>query len=131
MDHFVWDDTYKTGDQKIDQEHKRIFSAANILQKAIDQKSEGAILDKAMLMLLEYTTLHFDREITFFKSIGCSDIDEHRQAHQELVDEIVLLRKSYGQVSDEDLTRQLELWMVKRLLPHIKESDVDVLKSAR
>jgi len=129
MDHFAWDAAYSTGNAKIDEEHQRIFLAANLLHKAIQNKEAGAIMDKCLTMLMDYTVFHFNREIDYFKSIHSSAVNEQKRLHDELVQELVAIRKNQGKITDYFLGLELETWMVDRLLPHIKEKDVLALKS--
>lgn len=129
MDHFAWDDAYNTGNQTIDKEHGQIFLAANMIHKAVSQHQEGAILEKALALLVKYTVFHFKHEIDFYKSIGTTVLKEHVLLHDELVVDVQLLRKSYGQIPNEILSHNLEDWIENKLLAHIKVNDMLALNS--
>jgi len=129
QDQFAWDESYDTGNEKIDRDHKQIFMAANLLHKAIEKKAEAAVMDKCLELLLEYTVFHFNREIAFFKSISSTVLKDHQAYHDELFAEITTIRNNQGKISDHDLGLALENWITNRLLPHIMEKDIEALNS--
>ena len=63
---YEWDDKYDTGNDKIDDQHRMIFEAANVFSAAVKGGKEGAILERSFELLLHYTNTHFSsHEVDF------------------------------------------------------------------
>ncbi|MDP6788897.1 MAG: bacteriohemerythrin, partial [Rhodospirillales bacterium] len=130
MARFEWAAEYDTGNDNIDDQHKQIFDAANLLFEAVRQKKEGDVLDQLFDVLLQYTNTHFKDEEEFFEEIGSSLLTFHKAEHRRLVDEIRDMWREKRQGSSEDIGMDLEHWMEQRLVPHIIKEDVRALEAA-
>ncbi len=119
---FEWKDEYLSGDKTIDEQHKQIFDAANVLFGAVKSGKEDKVLDQYFDLLLRYTNTHFDEEEAFYQSIGSTMLAHQRDEHRQLVDELREMWRERRQ-GGEHLGFDLEYWVERRLLPHITDAD--------
>lgn len=125
---YVWEDTYATGNEKIDDQHRTIFDAANVLFDAVKKSREGEILDQAFDLLLQYTNTHFNDEEDYYREIGSSLLKAQQDEHQQLINELreIWHEKRHGST---DAGTDLDYWMEKRLIPHIIAEDTRAQKA--
>jgi hemerythrin len=127
---YVWDDKYDTGNDKIDDQHRMIFEAANVFFAAVKGGKEGAILDRSFELLLHYTNTHFRDEEEYYENIGSSLLASQRIEHRDLIDELrEMWREKREGSSDAGL--DLDFWMERRLIPHIIEEDTRAQKTTK
>ena len=125
---FVWDESYNTGDETIDGQHRMIFDAANMFVDAIQQNKESDILDQAFDLLMKYTQTHFADEEAFYIKIVSTELEDQIEQHQVLLDQLTKIwnEKESG---SEYAGQALSVWMETRLIPHIIHSDTSAQKS--
>ncbi|MEG3617140.1 hemerythrin family protein [Magnetovibrio sp. PR-2] len=125
---FNWDDSFKTGDDTIDAQHRMIFDAANMFVDAIHQSKETAILEQAFDLLMKYTQTHFADEEAFYVKTGSTLLDEQTEQHKSLLDELnkIWAEKEAG---SQFAGQALSVWMERRLIPHIINNDTAAQKA--
>lgn len=125
---FIWQQQYDTGNEKIDQQHRMIFNAANMFVTAIRNNNENEILDQAFDLLLRYVNTHFRDEEKFYAEIGSSLLITQREEHRELLNDLrdIWHDKRHG---SKDAGTDLGLWMERRLIPHIIGEDTRAQKA--
>jgi len=125
---YVWDEKYETGNEKIDNQHRLIFDAANMLSDAVVRGKEDEILNKAFDLLLQYVNTHFSDEEAYYEEIGSSLLRAQKDEHQSLINELreIWHEKRHGST---DAGLDLDYWMEKRLVPHIVAEDTRAQKS--
>jgi hemerythrin-like metal-binding protein len=80
--HYVWDMSFATNNDKIDEQHKQLFSALNALLDAVRLKKPEAEVKKALNFLGEYTTRHFSDEEEVMKQYNFPDFARHKKVHE-------------------------------------------------
>lgn len=127
---YVWKDEYNTGNDKIDNQHRLIFDAANFLSDAVKQVKEEEILDLSFDLLLQYTNMHFTDEEKYYEEIGSSLLATQKDEHQKLLNELREMwhEKRHG---SSDAGTDLDHWMERRLIPHIIAEDTRAQKATR
>lgn len=127
---YVWKDEYNTGNDKIDDQHRLIFDAANLLSDAVKQVKEEEILNQSFDLLLQYTNTHFTDEEEYYKKIGSSLLATQKDEHQRLLNELREMwhEKRHG---SSDAGTDLDHWMERRLIPHIIAEDTRAQKATR
>lgn len=130
MARFEWDNEYNTGNDKIDDQHRMIFDAANMLFDAVRQCKESTILDQFFDLLLQYTNTHFRDEEEHYKEIGSSLLLQQKDEHQILLDDLreMWREKRHG---SSDAGTDLDHWMERRLIPHITAEDTRAQKAKK
>jgi hemerythrin-like metal-binding protein len=119
---FVWKDSYSVGVEEIDKHHKKLFEIVNSLYEEClvpggDLNSSGRIVE-----LMEYAEYHFAAEEERMKQIGFEGREEHIRMHKKFISKLEKLQRLSVR-SDEDLTKELIVFLGNWLLHHVIEED--------
>ncbi|MFC1565157.1 bacteriohemerythrin, partial [candidate division KSB1 bacterium] len=101
----------------------------NELQKAMEKKKGGDVLDSIMKELSDYTFYHFSFEESYMEKIGFPELESHKECHSELskkVYEIFNKIYDYQIISKTEIYDFLKSW----LIDHILEKDREYKKFA-
>jgi methyl-accepting chemotaxis protein len=122
---YVWDQTFATGNETIDNQHKTLFEALNHLLAAMRSGKAGDELKKALDFLSDYTVKHFFDEEQIQKRAAYPDHPNHHKMHesfkktvQELGGELIMKGASEKLVSE--VRKKIGNW----LITHIKGQDI-------
>ncbi|MDH5326400.1 MAG: bacteriohemerythrin [Gammaproteobacteria bacterium] len=122
MSKFVeWDQSLdvKVGD--MNNEHKIWINYINALHDEVSKNSNATTVGRAFDAMYDYTLKHFGDEEEYLKKIGYPLFDEHKQAHEDFLNEIRnSQRKLSGTGSLPDtFFMDLKGWLIR----HIKIVD--------
>ncbi len=121
----AWDTGYSIGVHSIDEQHRRLFDISNRFYEAWRARAGREALSRSFDELLHYTRYHFADEESVMQRIGYPGLQQHRRAHQELVDRVSRLRHELAAGTAGVETEALEL--VKAWLNiHVLEDDRDI-----
>ena len=119
-----WSDSFSTGIELIDNQHKRLVELTNQLYQAC--RLGGEALDTAfkdtMSRVVEYVRLHFTTEQEMLKRINYPNYTEHKGEHDSLIKMVLETTKDYGdrkKFVPNNFVRFLKDWIVG----HIAHSD--------
>jgi len=118
--YIVWNDKNNLGIAIIDEQHRGIISTINSLYYFIQTGHEKEILKPTLIMLEQYTKIHFATEEALMTAAGYPELNEHLQLHKKLAEETQKL--SRRAVNDEDpgvILKFLKDWW----LSHINKED--------
>jgi methyl-accepting chemotaxis protein len=122
---YVWDQTFATGNETIDNQHKTLFDALNRLLAAMRKGKAGDELKKALDFLSDYTVKHFFDEEQIQKRAAYPDHPNHHKMHEsfkktvrELGGELIMKGASEKLVTE--VRKKLGNW----LITHIKGQDI-------
>jgi methyl-accepting chemotaxis protein len=122
---YVWDQTFATGNETIDNQHKTLFDALNRLLAAMRKGKAGDELKKALDFLSDYTVKHFFDEEQIQKRASYPDYPNHHKMHEsfkktvkELGGELIMKGASEKLVSE--VRQKIGNWLVT----HIKGQDI-------
>ncbi|NOQ76601.1 MAG: bacteriohemerythrin [Methylococcaceae bacterium] len=121
---FIWDDSYKTGVESIDLQHKKLVDLLNQLDEnlAIDgnKKQVISLLDE----LVEYTQYHFKEEESYMLSheYDNKSYKEHLTVHQQFIEKIKQAQKDCH-INPDKVTDELLDFLVQWLINHILLTD--------
>ncbi len=121
-DLFKWDDSFATGVDAMDEQHKKLFRMVNDLYRAMKEKRAKEALNGIVDELIDYTAKHFREEEQVMAKAGYPDIARHKVIHKELVGKVLDVQKklkSGKAVVGIDLLNFLKDWLVN----HIKGTD--------
>lgn len=127
MEVYKWTDDLKTGNSKIDADHKLIISKAQELNEALS-KGKGADQITATLDFLQkYVKTHFADEEKIQLDSKYPNYAEHKKNHTYFVTELDKLANKIRQnpsniVNVMELNHLISGWFFK----HIKRLDVEV-----
>jgi hemerythrin len=121
---YVWDDSLKTGNALIDEQHKQLFAALGNLIK-ISNEGRNDELKKSLDFLNDYTIKHFFDEEQLQQKFKYPDYPNHKKLHENfkaLVRE--LSHKWIMGGASEALTNEVKLKIGDWLISHIKGQDI-------
>ena len=93
MPFLEWSDTFRTGVESIDEEHRRIFQVINALHDHTKPGASSIRAQEAMDALLWYGSEHFQNEEALMKYLGYPGYQEHQHEHQALKEALLKLRE--------------------------------------
>ena len=120
----VWNDSYLTGVERIDAQHKVLVNTLNDANARLSGTITRELLEQITRDLLSYAIYHFETEEALmqeFDYAGLSAADEvkHREEHRSFSQQVVSLREGLRDgrlVSREDLLSFLNQWLVNHIL---------------
>lgn len=119
---FEWTAAISVGNEQVDDDHKHLISLINTLFDAISAGQSNQVLGEILDQLLGYTESHFLREEVLMQKIGYDGYEEHKAAHDELMNRVRELQAQYAAglvVSPMNVFGFLGDWLFK----HIKACD--------
>jgi len=118
MKKWIWDLSFRTGFEKIDLQHKQLFSIANELLSSEDSKDIVAKVKSTLQKLKEYVETHFkDEEALMFK-YNYPFSEDHQKIHNGIIAEIrVTIKKSLSPIElKNNLDTLLSSWIRNHIL---------------
>ena len=121
-DFIQFDESYATGVEEYDRQHKILFYLINKLHRAKAQGREKRVLDEILNALVDYTVTHFACEERAFHKCGYEKTAEHIDKHKILLGQVTDFVDKYKRGAaqiDNALLEFLKDW----LNTHIKVVD--------
>ena len=117
MIHFVWQDSYAMGDERMDQEHKDFFELAERLAAS---GSKQAMLD-TLFDLHQHVKAHFGEEEALMQRMGFHNYKSHATEHNLMLEQLVLMTQKiqHDEWHTEDTQKFIDKWT-----KHILHSDM-------
>ncbi|MEO8410007.1 MAG: bacteriohemerythrin [Propionivibrio sp.] len=112
---FVWQRSYRCGEESIDREHHELFDRANTLMHAAMAGEWGEQqVQVALDELVDSVVRHFANEESILARHGYTGLDDHAAAHRALVEHAEQLRRqaANGEVSLGELVTYLSQELV-------------------
>jgi hemerythrin len=79
---YAWKDSFRTGIDHLDQQHRQFFYLLNELALTIEQRRETEVLDLVLRELDRYVRVHFSSEEKLMEGIGFPDLPRHLGEHE-------------------------------------------------
>jgi hemerythrin len=120
-----WSNVYKTGINKIDEQHKELVKLTNELYSAC-LSNPGAlqtVFKDAMSRMVEYVKFHFTAELEILSRINYPDFPEHKKQHDELIHKILGAVKDYSEGKKfvpNNFVRTLKDWIFSHIAVYDK-----------
>ena len=94
----VWGESYATGIEQIDNQHKELVRLTNVLYHACLAGNETleTVFKNAMSQMVEYVRFQFTAELEILKRINYPNYHEHKKQHDTLVMNILEASKEFG-----------------------------------
>lgn len=119
-----WKESYRTGDQGIDEQHRELFKRAAYLLAATSH--EGQVI--SAMRLFQYMRTHLSYEEELMRRLQFPDVETHTQEHQEL---ITRLNTISLKIANENLVKtDLEEFLGDWFLKHMETADTDLARFA-
>ena len=117
-----WRDSFNTGYQRVDNQHKHLVKLINDLHHLQDTAGKSTKLDIVFTELYNYTINHFSMEETLMREFGYEEMDKHKEEHHQFVSKIIKLKDNY--LNGDDTAKMNVLNFLKDwLLNHIFGTD--------
>jgi hemerythrin len=115
----VWRDDLLVSFPAIDQEHRELISRAGEFQAAVAALRPNAELQQRLASLFDFTAKHFTAEERLMLAGGYPEYAAHKSAHQELLEQLSVLRKDIaaGTVNPSHLLQAfIEVWVDQHIV---------------
>lgn len=122
--HIVWNDSYATGVEEIDEQHMILVHTLNEASDKLKSDSSLEVLEKITQDLLSYALYHFETEEDLMQQYGYSENDQdnaalHLEQHRSFSETVVKVRdglKSAIPIAPNDLIAFLNNWLINHIL---------------
>lgn len=121
MDTVVWLDSYSTGIEEIDNQHRQIVEYINQLSVAFnrtDMAAVGEVLDG----LVDYTMSHFAFEESLLEEAGYPLANAHKKIHEMFIRRVDKLQEAFK--AGEEVTVEFYTLLKRWLIQHIQRDDM-------
>ena len=120
----AWDVTLKTGNERIDSQHRRLFELMSELVSSSMDGSSAEKLGQTLNFLVDYTIRHFSDEEALQLEYKYPDYNRHKQLHDNFKAKVgELVGKYDAGGSSEELVSNVNSIVVKWLVTHIQNED--------
>ena len=121
----IWDNSYATGIELIDSQHKELVTLTNQLYQACINEEEAVedAFKEAMSRMVEYVRFHFSAEQQLLERIGFPNHKSHKELHDALVKNILKAAKEYDmgrKFVPNNFVRVLKDWVFGHIAFHDK-----------
>jgi hemerythrin len=121
MDQKTWNDGFRLGIRKIDEEHAIFLNILNSLEDAVAQGRGNQEVGKAINDLMLYAYNHFAGEEKLLRDYEYPDYERHMKIHEAATGNILELANTHQANSGN--ARQLVLVLTEWLINHIQGTD--------
>jgi len=115
----VWGHVLSVEVDEIDEDHRKLVKIFNILNHAVTEGESQEYLAAVLKELVNCTVWHFSHEERLMLKYGYDGIEEHKAAHQQLIDSALELQQKILQadktMADDDI-EFLERWLTEHIL---------------
>ena len=89
----MWKDSYAIGVELLDNQHRQLFEAVEILMKTpkidLSPKQYRGQIEKAVKFLKMYCVKHFQDEEAYHLEIGYAEREKHKKLHRKLIEGVL------------------------------------------
>ncbi len=117
-----WNEELSTGIPQMDEQHRKLIDILNQFYEAIEKGEKVQGIEALLRGAEEYTIYHFSSEEKFMEEIGYPELEAHRKAHQNLINEVRSAKEKHEQ-GDEKAIRELAAFLLSWLYTHIAKTD--------
>jgi hemerythrin len=117
----IWDEGFRLGIPKIDEEHAIFLNILNSLEDAVVHGREKQEVGKAINELMLYAYHHFAGEEKLLRDHEYPDYERHMKIHEAATAKILELADTYQ--ANSSTARELILVLTDWLIKHIQGTD--------
>ena len=117
-----WRDSYNTGVEAVDLEHRKLVTLIEAMHTSIRDKEPKDAIERVVNEIVDYTQSHFVNEELLMQNEQYPQFADHKVEHQNLIEEVEIFKErllSNFPDGRQDLYRFLREWLIN----HILESD--------
>lgn len=130
---FPWNDSFATGIELIDQQHKSLINLLNKLVSHLAYLSDAPTLQVILEELRAYAAMHFSAEQDVWHAAFPGDPleVEHKRAHEKFVEKVAYLTSGSEKKSLEQIIEETVRYLTHWLVMHILVEDKNLAKIAQ
>jgi len=122
-----WTPDLSVGVEKIDEQHRELFSRIGRLVAAIKSKTCKFEIGPTTQFLEEYVVEHFSDEEQLMQKVGYPDYEHHKALHEGFIrDFSALSRELESEISNYNKSAYTNKIVVDWILDHIKMVDMEL-----
>ena len=113
MELLIWKSEYSVGVESVDYEHREMIDMINELHKELAGRKDPASIEQFLGDIHMTISAHFALEERVMRQSGYAEYEDHKEDHEELLDQIRELMDSYSSDPDPGLTllqEKLSAW---------------------
>jgi len=118
-----WDDSLSVGVEEIDQDHRRLVELFNLLSEAVENRESADYIDALLVELISCTEWHFRHEERLMIRHGYDGMEDHKDEHIDLVDNVRDLQRRFYE-AHQTLTTDNISYLADWLTGHIVGVDM-------
>lgn len=117
----TWKDSYSVGVDAVDHEHRELIDLINELHDSLLAKGEESDVAAFLGEIFRGISAHFALEERFMREHRYDQLDQHKDAHEELLEQIRDIMDGYEADpggSSKRLSGQLDAWFTEHFRTH-------------
>ena len=115
--------------KEIDEQHEKLFDLINAVEAAGNESYTKEETEKALNFLSAYIIEHFSREEELMRKSDYPEYEWHATWHQGYISKSKSLKEEYDKNGpSEEFTNILQEFIIKWIVTHIRNVDVDLGK---
>lgn len=125
VDIFPWEDSFCTGIELIDTQHRKLVELLNLLASRMAFRSDDIEVGEIFDGLLEYASYHFaSEEAIWAEHLAGEEMEAaHQETHSGFVEKIVALRQELNGGQIDRVAEEALGFLARWLASHILEND--------
>jgi hemerythrin len=119
MPFMQWSPMMAIDSSTIDDQHRALIEAVNVLHDAVAQTDADAVALRTMEFLARYGAVHFAEEEAMLERVGYARLEEHRRQHQQFLEQVEAFRAQIsagGAGLGYSMSRFLGSWLVNHIM---------------
>lgn len=115
MNYLDWNSTFHTGIASIDYDHRRLIEMLNEIHDLIEQSAERCTISDELADFYAFAEGHFALEKKLMQDENLPDLQERRDIHHRLLDQVREIMDGYEDgiyQPAERLPETLKIWLV-------------------
>ena len=117
-----WRDSYNTGIEAIDLEHRKLVELIEAMYTNVRDKEPKEAVEKVINEIVNYTQNHFSNEEMLMQNEQYPSLDNHKKEHQNLIHEVAAFKERLLN-SYPDGRKEFYHFLRDWLINHILDSD--------
>jgi len=115
---FLWKDEFVIDGDVIDSEHQKLIELANQVFEFANPSQQVEEVTAAVKEIFRYMEYHFDNEERLMQEVGFPELEDHRQSHQRIIEEmnsLITRNKNLNEFLTE-LRRGMTDWVLQHII---------------
>ncbi|MDF1655387.1 MAG: hemerythrin family protein [Coxiellaceae bacterium] len=110
---FQWTEELDVGVDKMNNEHIELIALMNKVYDLSEAKAQLVEINIALDAFITYTKKHFSDEEAYMESIGYGEIEDHKQKHRKLFEDLTTYIDDFSRTGtlDDGFFQFLKMWL--------------------